>query len=687
MSQLWELKKIPPGINISEFSDFFSISENILRLIVSRNITSKSEIRDFVNPHIGALKSPYLMDEMIEAVSLIKNSLNKKKIIGLFSDSDLDGITSLKILHYLLKKMGAEIHFRYPKNNETYGLTKNIIDELYKNGVGLLITSDSGIRDLDEISYARSLGMDVIITDHHEQGEILPDAIIINPKKNKCRYPYKSLAGVGVAFKLCHALLMSYIPVYNKKFILIAHSGDSFQIKKIENLAVIEDGVTDTAEHTVLKYNQDNTVFICLDVSVNDISKLKSSNTCYEALDFISSSIDGFNNIKNKSIESACRFLGINDKHFTSSIDLLERIFITVQLRASAKIFDFINYCMEFVAIGTIADVMPLIHENRIFVKLGLERMSNSSHGGISKLSEYKNVNSKFISWELSPVLNSPGRYGKTDITVDFFLENESSRERDIITELKELNEARKKLISETCTGLISDKSGRSLNVLEGLVSAKTEKIPDGMTGLVASKLSDYFGKPVIAVSVPGENGFCRGSGRCNGSYDFFSKAEKVSDKFIRFGGHAQAFGFTISYDKIDEMIGDLALLINHADYTDYNNKIIIDELLKLDEINTNFISSIKILEPFGKGNEEPLFLTNKIKPESFTRFGKIQNHGKFIINNKTNLTAIGWGMADNMEELFNSSDLLDIVYKLENNEYNNKTYPRMIISGIKKSY
>ncbi len=686
MNQLWELKKIPTVISISDLSDFFKINEQIIKIILTRNLTSKSEIRDFINPHIGALKSPFLMDEMTAAVSLIKNSLNKKKIIGLFSDSDLDGITSLKILHYLLKKMGAEIHFRYPKNNDTYGLTKNIIDEFHANGVELIITSDSGIRDIDEISYARSIGIDVIITDHHEQGETLPDAVIINPKKNKCTYPYKNLAGVGVAFKLCHSLLMSYIPVYNKKFILIARSGESFSVRIIENLIVIEDSVADSAVQAVMKYSDENAVIIIFDESISDKTDFKNLKNFYEILDFISSNLDGFKNIKNKTIASACEFLGINEKHFISSIDLLERIFTTVQLRASVKIYDFINYCMEFVAIGTVADVMPLVQENRIFVKLGLERMSNSLHLGIAKLSESKKIDSKFISWELSPILNSPGRYGKTDITVDFFLEEESSRQNDIIKELRELNDARKKLISETCAELISDKSGKNLIILEGLVCAKTEKIPDGMTGLVASKLSDFFGKPVIAVSVPGENGLCRGSGRCNGSYDFFSKVEKISDKFIRFGGHAQAFGFTISFDMIDEMIRELDLIINHSEYTDYNSKIIIDVELKLEEINSNFISSLKILEPFGKGNEEPLFLTNNIKPESFTRFGKIQTHGKFIFNNKMNLTAIGWGMADIMEELFNNSTELDIVYRLENNEYNNRTYPRMIISGIKKS-
>jgi single-stranded-DNA-specific exonuclease len=467
---------------------------------------------------------------------------------------------------------------------------------------------------------------------------------------------------------------------------LIARSGAFLSYKVIVNLKVIEDGVFKDIDEVILKYSKENPIIITFDILDHEIYDFKKTSTIFEINSFISSNLDDFRNIKYKSISSACEFLGIKEKYFTSSIDLLERIFITVQMRASVKIYDFLNYCLEFAAIGTIADVMPLIDENRIFAKLGLVRMSNSSHDGISNLTKSKVVDSKFISWELSPILNSPGRFGKTDLTVDFFLEDESSIERDILSELRVLNDERKKLISDTCAELISDQSGKRLIIFNSMICAKAEKIPDGMTGLVASKLSDYYGKPSIVISIPGDNGLCRGSGRCNGSYDFFSMAEKVSEKFTRFGGHSQAFGFTIIFDKIDEMVNELAFLINHDDYSDYNSRIIVDGELKLIDINSDFISSLKILEPFGKGNEEPVFLTKNIKPDSFSRFGKTRDHGKLIFNNKTNLTAIGWGMADNIEELYKSGAVLDIVYRLENNEYNSKIYPRMILIGIKTS-
>jgi single-stranded-DNA-specific exonuclease len=684
MTQSWELKKNPADIDISELSDFFKINRNLLKIIISRKIITRSEIRDFINPHIGALYSPFLMNGMQDAVSLIRKALIEKKVIGLFSDSDLDGITSLKILHYLFKKIGTEIHYRYPRNDETYGLTKRIIDELHENGVGLLITSDSGIRDLDEIFYARSLGIDVIVTDHHEQGDILPDAIIINPKKDICNYPDKNLAGVGVVFKLCHALLMSYIPVYDKKFILISLDDGKLYYSIVVNLIIIDSGCTQDIDSIIKKYNNENPVIISMNISDNDSPELLKNPMHNDLLQFMSSNLDEFRIIKNKTIPSACKFLGIEESFFTGSIKLLERIFISVQMRASGKIYDFLNYCMEFVAIGTVADVMPLIGENRIFTKLGLERMSNSSHNGISILSESKSVDSKFISWELSPILNSPGRYGKTDITVDFFLEEDDGKGRNIIDELRILNDDRKKLISDTFTEIISGKNEKNIIIFNSLVCAKTDKIPDGMTGLLASKLSEYYSKPAITVSISGDiNGQCRGSGRCNGSYDFFLMAEKVSDKFIRFGGHSQAFGFTIAYDRIDEMLNELSLLINNEEYSDLNRRIFIDDELNLSEINTKLIKSLKILEPFGKGNEEPVFLTKNIKPYSFTRFGKKQNHGKFLFKNESNLTAIGWGMADIMEPLFESSEAIDIVYRLENNEYNNKTYPRIIISSI----
>ncbi|MCL2026210.1 MAG: DHH family phosphoesterase, partial [Leptospirales bacterium] len=192
---------------IDELSRELSLDARLVRLIANRGYKSPQEIKDFLNPHPSKMLNPFLLSGMKDAVELVRRVLALGGPIGIFTDSDLDGLTSLTLLRYIFSKQ-AELICRFPRNDETYGLTSGIIDEFYAAHCKLIITADSGIRDLKEIAYARSLGMDVIVTDHHEPDSILPDAVVVNPKRLDCPYPYKQLSGVGVAFKFCLGFLL-----------------------------------------------------------------------------------------------------------------------------------------------------------------------------------------------------------------------------------------------------------------------------------------------------------------------------------------------------------------------------------------------------------------------------------------------------------------------------------------------
>jgi single-stranded-DNA-specific exonuclease len=228
----WLVSERPDDATLKLF-ERYGIEKTIGSILFSRGIRRKEEINTFLFPELNNFHSPFLMTGIPEAVSRIRKALEKKELIAIFADSDLDGITSLTILYDLLSKCGSTPEIRYPKNKEGYGLTCDIIDEFIESGISLLITVDSGIRDIDEIKYAASKGIETIITDHHEPDTIYPDAIIINPKMPYCIYPFKDLAGVGVALKLAHALLFSYTAGYNKKFILIYSSKTKIIIHSI----------------------------------------------------------------------------------------------------------------------------------------------------------------------------------------------------------------------------------------------------------------------------------------------------------------------------------------------------------------------------------------------------------------------------------------------------------------------
>ena len=215
MKNNWLTNDSPDELTLELF-ERYGINKIIGSILYSRGIKEKDELLSFLYPELNNLHSPFLMRGMSDAVFRIREALDKKERIAVFADSDLDGITSLTILYDLLLKCGSIPMIRYPKNKEGYGLTCDIIDEFASSDISLLITVDSGIRDIQEIKYAASRGIETIITDHHEPDTNYPEAVIINPKMPDCNYPYKDLAGVGVALKLAHALLFSYTAAYEK---------------------------------------------------------------------------------------------------------------------------------------------------------------------------------------------------------------------------------------------------------------------------------------------------------------------------------------------------------------------------------------------------------------------------------------------------------------------------------------
>ena len=238
METTWTVKSIDRRI-VDSFSQVFNYDRYISSLLCAKGIHTLEDAHLFSNKRLSNLLSPFLMKGMYDAVKRIRSALDHKDKIGIFSDSDLDGLTSLTIVINLFEKLNMELFFRYPVHDEDYGLTIKVIEEMKEKGVRLILTFDSGIRDIKEIGYARELGIDVIVCDHHQPADKTPDAIIVNPKQDGCGYPYKELAGVGVALKLCHGVLMSFLPGFNKPFFIITEDR-GFWISKVVN-GIIEE--------------------------------------------------------------------------------------------------------------------------------------------------------------------------------------------------------------------------------------------------------------------------------------------------------------------------------------------------------------------------------------------------------------------------------------------------------------
>ncbi len=672
------------SLEIENISQDIGIDKNIVSILYSRGIKTSNEITEFLYPELNNLHSPFLLDGIYDAVSRLKTAIKNGEKIAIFGDSDLDGITSLTIIHSVLNRAGCNAIIRYPKAKESYGLTCNIIDEFIKEKVNLVITVDSGIRDVEEINYGKKNGIDFVITDHHEQGKSLPDAIIINPKKNNCLYPFKELAGVGVAFKFAHAFLFSFTSIYNVNFVLIYKKNHLYTIKSVKNGVSTDEFIIEKDDliNTITTFIKTTDQVVLLNIESLELeSILKSiySNIIITDIRKIASSFNKTNYSDfNQMINMLSLEFNINNKNIKSEFELYYKIFKELQARSLKKIISILSEYIVLVAIGTIADIMPLHGENRQFVKYGLSLMNNKKgHIGILSIINKSSTTSKTISWDIAPLLNAPGRMGETDLTVNFFLEKDNSKTELILKKIQKINKERKKLVLEIIGKIASEKT--NIIIDDKIFFYMHDEISEGIAGLIANRLVDDYKKPVVIATGTDMNGIFKGSARSTANFDFFNYTADFHHLFERVGGHAQAFGFTADIKNIKEIADRLNNSI--VDKFISNKSFKLNAFIDLKEINSGFIKNLSILEPFGKGNDEPLFLSNNIRIENFSTFGNQENHGKYIINKS--LHAIGWNMSDIMSFFYNSKKDIDLIFKLENNEYMGKLYPRLIIIDI----
>jgi single-stranded-DNA-specific exonuclease len=677
-----------PGQNhgeVTEHAGLFGLDSMLVRILHARGYDSPEKIDRFLHSSLSDLHSPFLMPGMFDAVRRLRAAVGSGEQIGIFADSDLDGITGLAVFHELFSRMEMSPFIRYLKNDETYGMTREIIDEFGENGVTLLLTVDSGIRDVREIEYARSLGIDVIVSDHHEQDADLPDAIIINPKIRESDYPFKLLAGVGIAFKICHAFLLSYLPSFNRLFHIITQEDGRYFVSHIRNCMVervMTAGGADRVRELIASEEEAPIILLHEAGDADGIVGLgRGGEGAFDFCGFIG----GVLKCKDSSLQGIRARLAMRPRHRDALIGSLNSIFLQTHLLAPDKIHGFVQDVLGLVSIGSIADMVPLVDENRILAKFGIEALNRARHPSISILYPDSALDSKTIGWGIAPLLNTPGRLGKTGLSVDFFIERDPAVLRSIITEISALNEDRKKTVHRLSSRILEDLDTGKIDSRGKLLYIKTDEIPEGFAGLLANRIADRTGKPVILVVMPGKDGIVKGSGRVREEVDFFSHVRRFSGRFERIGGHERAFGFTARACEIDGIISIIEDSLADSSVTlQASGEIAADCELGVDCITADLITQLGILEPFGCGNEEPVFLSRNIRFESFTMFGN--DHGRYMISEGNHLSAVGWGMGRIMKDHFTDGRPLDVKYRLENNEYNGFVRPRMILVDIKFS-
>jgi len=568
---IWKIKEADKDL-VKNLSRELNISEILSRLLINRGITTKNKAEKFLHPSFNDLANPFLLAGMEKAVERIKAAKEKGEKILIYGDYDVDGVTSIALLLSFFRELGLKSLFYIPNRlTEGYGLNKEALKLAHAQKVSLIITVDCGITNSEEILFAKSLGIDIIITDHHlpEEGKRIESLVTIDPMVGECPEELKYLAGVGVAYKLIQAL-----------------KGNS----------------------------------------------------------------------------------------------------------ATGVIW---SQHLDLVALGTIADLVPLTGENRILVTEGLKQIKESKKEGIkallrvSKLTDQE-INPHHVGFLLGPRLNAAGRVASAKESVELLSTKSYEKANTIAKKLDKQNQERqeiqKDMFKEACDLIKKEKLDSSYSIV--LIK---EGWHPGVAGIVASKVVEKFYRPTIVLGL--EKGIAKGSGRSIENFHLFSAIKRCKDLLLSCGGHKLAIGLTLKKEKIPQFKKRLEEEARRSiSEDDFKKKISIDSLLSLQEITPSFLDDLKGLAPFGRGNPRPVFASRNLivgnflrkNPEHLFCWLKEGCHPVDGMGKGTYLEAAGFGMAKTVD--LSPGEVVDAAYYPNINDWQGIKRIQLNLKDIKNS-
>ena len=531
-------------------------------LLANRELENQDQVQSFLSLSLDTLHNPFSMKNMQKTVDRIKTAILNGEKITIYGDYDVDGVTATALLFLFLKSQGADAHCYIPeRENEGYGLNQNAVQHIAQDGTTLIITVDTGISAISEALLAQELGVCLIITDHHQPRDILPEAFaIINPNQSGCEYPFKQLSGVGVAFKLACAI-----------------SGD-------------------TQQSLLEKYG-------------------------------------------------------------------------------------------DLVCLGTVADVVPLVDENRIIVKTGLQLISGQKREGIKALLQEAAVGQKSLSamtlaFTLAPRINACGRMSSAMEALDLLICDDPIQAQQFALRLGENNKQRQSIESEILNEAI-DIINKDTSILNyPLLIVCGNGWHNGVVGIVAARIMELYAKPCILISFDGEEG--RASCRSLPGFNIF-KALKFCEQWLtKYGGHELAAGFSISRNNLDKFIDDIQNFVLTLPPIP-PLKLNLDCELSSEELTLNSASEISQLEPYGSGNPTPIFLITAVQITSITQLSNGKHLRLNLLKDGKQLVALLFNIQKYDLEL-ETDELYDLAVNIDVNVYNNNKSLSIYIKDYRKS-
>ncbi len=544
----------------------------ITEILHQKGITDPEEIREFLSDKPKKTYDPFLMKDLEEACDLIAGVLKKQGHILVYGDYDVDGITSTTLLMNFFENFHDHISYHIPnRQEEGYGLNMETLKELVDSRKpDLLISVDCGITALEEVDFLRKQGVAVLITDHHTPGAELPKALVINPKRKDCAYPFKELSGCGVAFKLTQGLQ---------------------------------------------------------------------------------------------------RKLGLDKRMLTHNLDL--------------------------VALATVADVVPLRDENRTLLKYGLKRINDRRRLGLKILLEEirlgdKKITPGHIGFMIGPHFNAGGRVDEARTGVELLMTKDPRRAGEIARHLARCNEERQEIQQAGLERCIEEIREKYLE--DDFLVIDLPGLHEGVIGIIAGRIKEIYYRPVLVLTNSEVPEVYKGSGRSIEGVDLYQEMSRYKDLFEKFGGHPAACGLSLEKANIPALRRELnkrAKELKKQNRELFMKKIKIYARVGEEKLHKGFIETIQRMEPYGMGNEKPLFLLENLRiPDGGKkRLGKEKNHLKLkgrVPGGNRELEAIGFNMVEQYFEELQSPEGIDVVFFPEMNVWNGRESVQLLIQDLR---
>lgn len=704
----WNKKEVSKEL-IREISGKYGCDQLMASILARRGIIEGKDILFYLEDDVRYLHNPFLFQAMEDAVDRILDAKEEGEKVLIFGDRDVDGITSTTLLYQALTDLDMDVSWKVPCGNEPYGLTMDAVEAHAAAYGSLIITVDNGISCVAEIDRARELGIDVIILDHHNPQEVVPQAVaIVNPKMNDCGYPFRDLAGCAVVWKVICALRFAQLELYKQQLCLlnVRPANESWIVEAIKIVNMTEtDRLTETIVPGMVSISQTRLLpflqgqQICVwdaPLQQKQLEKIFGKGVEFNLLDLapeigkLIPAVSGMSLLKMKDLSKIARY---RDEPI-GELEGFLNIFITFIQRSNAIFGKRETEELQLVAIGTLADLMPLKDENRILVKQGLQAINEKPRTGISELLARqgltgKKIGTTDIAWQISPAINATGRMGNPAIAVELLLCADQGERTKLSEQVISMNTDRKQLGSDSWS-VVEPMAKESLEKYgRKLVLAASATVHRGVTGIMANRLSGCFNVPAIVICFM-EDGTAVGSMRSARGLHLEALLLPCADLFIDHGGHAFAAGFSLEMKNYEEFLKRIERVSASIEFPDTaeGEEIHIDAELPHDYLTPSLLELTDRFEPYGEGNDQLVFLSRKLPIVSADILGKTdKQHLKLTFNcGKFKWPAMFWQSADRLNRDFTASDTVDAVFQVGRNTFNGAETPQMILKDVQKS-